>query len=475
MNRLRTCVALFTAAASLTLPGCGGGSHDELSDDTGSESGERGEAEAAAPTWTAAAALSSGGAATPRVVIDSKGRALAIWPQLDSNSSSSSLWARQYVPGSGWGSAKRLEASAADVVKPQVAIDAASGRAMVVWNQLTSAAGYDVWARAYDPATGWGSAKRIESGDGAVGEARVAVDPKGNAMVVWDQQIRRYKRFGIWANRYVRGSGWDTATRIDTGEESGVEDGNARVAVSPSGDAIAVWERGTGSAQHLWSNRFVAGGDWGAAAALVTDAGSDQSLAAPEIAIDAKGKALLVWGQIDFLDGAYRSTVRAKRYATGWQAGSTAVAASTVTARGLISTPHLAVNAAGSAVVAWALEDGSIRASVAPAGGSWGAVKALKAAGPLDVTALPELGIDSSGKAFAAWAHEASNQIPDGWYRRYVPGVGWSAAGRFEASATRAATPALAVSANGSAVLLWQQWFDDVGTRIVGRHYGSVH
>lgn len=476
-------LALVGAGVGL-VAGCGGagGVDDGMAREGGVDgdatlevADERSDALAAAPSWTAPKVLSGGGADKPLAAIDAKGRAWVVWRQQDAGRASASLWARRYVPGSGWSAARLLETRDDDVTDPQLAIDPVSGRAMVAWQQLTSTTGYDLWARPFDPQTGWGTAARIESGDGTIDAARLGFDGSGHVIAVWPQQIARFQRFGIWANRFTWGRGWGRAERIETPAVLGLQETNARVAVARTGEAIAVWERSTGSSRDLWSARYTAAGGWEAASQRVADPGSTGSVAAPEIGIDAKGRAMLVWGQVDVVSGQSRYTVQSKRYVGGWQAGSTPVTASSATATGLISTPRLAVNPAGTALVAWALEDGSIRASTAAAGSGWTSARLLKSAGTAVVDAPPAVALDRGGNAFVSWAHHAPGQDPDVWIRALDAATGWSAARRVESRAGPARDPALAMDADHSAVLAWQDWADGVGTRVVARHYGRTH
>lgn len=484
--------SLLGAVAALALAACGGGGDSDATGQThalGDATGSHGEALAASPSWTRTAVLSgtssSVAAHTPRTVIDAKGRGIAIWQQNDSNSSNHSLWARTYLPGKGWGTARRLESSDFDVNDARIAMDSASGRAMAVWTQATTNGSfYDVWARPYEPASGWGSVKRVESlaGMPQSGTLRVGVDAKGNAVATWTHRVSGSDPVAIMANRYVNGTGWGRAVAFAEPNADGglASDAIPRLAVTPTGEAIVAWERFARSdfSVHLWSRHMSTTGRWGAAARRVQGVGN--AISEPELAIDAKGRALLVWKQIDTLSsGGKRYTVRAKRYAADWASGSSLLYSSTTRFLHNDAKPSVAVNAAGAAVVAWHLADGGLLARVAVASGAWGPLKTLRAASPNPLTELPILGMDNTGKTFAMWGHWPSGARPDVLIRRYLPSTGtagsWGSTVRLDSSIEQSGMPALAVSANGSALALWQENPGGGWPRVLGRHYGSVH
>ena len=181
--------------------------------------------------WGDASALSAGGASLPKTAIDAQGRALVVWRQIEGNPQVDRLWGSRYLPGGGWTAPQRLEANAGGVRDIRIAIDKPSGRAVVLWTQLSSVTGYDLWALPVDPAGGWGSPALLETGTGIVGNASVGIDANGNAVAVWSQ-IGPATRFSIYANRYTPGSGWGTAALIETNEVVGSVDGDPAVVVA---------------------------------------------------------------------------------------------------------------------------------------------------------------------------------------------------------------------------------------------------
>jgi hypothetical protein len=423
--------------------------------------------------WSAAVAISPAGSGAPIVAIDNAGNAIAVWLQVRAGTSVKDLATSRYVPGTGWSTAAFLESDdVADIQQghTNLAIEPVSGRAIVTWQQFTSATRFDLWARIYDPTSGWGTAARVEDVPDTLGVSRAGIDSNGNAIVVW-AQAGTNGRFSLFANRFAVGSGWGARQSLESNEFIGGGDADPRIAVSRSGDAIVVWKMdpGTsGSGNHYWTARYSVASGWGTGSQLVTDAGSNQSFGFQEIVMDGAGNALLAWGQMD----GTQLSIRTKRNTAGaWQSDSTAVV-SGVNITSAIATPVLAMNGAGVAVISWVQDDYAIRSAVAPAGGAFAAPTAIKVAGPLEVLSLPSVGLDSAGNAFEVWQQKGGVSINDMWIDRYVAGAGWDLAS-IHVPAISLTVPAVAVAGNGNAVMTWHQ-FESQGTVAYARYYTAA-
>jgi len=110
-----------------------------------------------------------------------------------------------------------------------------------------------------------------------------------------------------------------------------VEVGGADVAVNPRGDAVVVWERRsrrTGVSELMLARR-VAGGAWTAPAALVRTPARDDRLQ-PSVAVDAEGRFVIAWRR----DGVFGATgtvaggvAATRRLGSGGEVSGVAVAA----------------------------------------------------------------------------------------------------------------------------------------------------
>jgi hypothetical protein len=154
----------------------------------------------------------------------------------------------------------------------------------------------------------WGTPEMIDMGPGE--EAwypKVAVDPNGNAIAVWEHQDGSV--WNIRSNRYVAGVGWMMPELIETNDTGNA--GEVEVAVDAAGNAIAVWEQFDGAVDNIWANRYEVGVGWGTAEMIETNDTGSANYA--DVAVDAAGNAIVVWEQYDVL----WENIWANRYEVG--------------------------------------------------------------------------------------------------------------------------------------------------------------
>ncbi len=225
-------------------------------------------------------------ASGPQVAVDANGNAVAVWSQFDGTRSD--IWSNRYTPSSLWASARRIETNnAGDALEPQVGVDA-DGNALAVWKQFDGVT-FDIWSSRYTSGS-WGAPARIETEDeGDASDPRVAVASDGSAVAVWKQFDG--VTFDIWSNRYTPSGGWGTAERIETNDAGSA--GEARVAIDPVGNAVAVWKQSDGAGDNIWANRSTPSGGWGTAERIDPD--DRGTLSDPRVVMDPSGNAVAVW------------------------------------------------------------------------------------------------------------------------------------------------------------------------------------
>ena len=242
--------------------------------------------------WDTAATISDGAgdATVPQVAADDSGNDVAVWAQFDGTRDN--IMANRYIAGSGWGTAALIETDNNGAATPQVSIGA-DGDGMAVWQQ-SDGIRTNIWANHYSAATGWDGATLIEHDDaGPATDPQIASDATGNATAIWAQSdSMRYK---IMANHYISGSGWSTATLIET-DNSG-DAALPQIAVGADGNAVAVWQQFDGTRTNIWSNRYTAGVNWDTATLIETDNSGAASLA--QISVGGNDQATAVWEQFD--------------------------------------------------------------------------------------------------------------------------------------------------------------------------------
>jgi hypothetical protein len=337
----------------------------------------------------------------------------------------------------------------------------------------------------------WGPAAQLSNGDAssAPGHSDVAIDTAGNAVAVWQQVASA--RNTVFASQYAAGGAWSAAAAIDDAV------GNAsqpRVAVTPSGTAVAAFLQVSGTSVVLNTNRF--SGSWGGprrvdtgtapadlqqvaiaadGTATVTFLQSDNVFprvwaanstsptawaaptivdanggTLPQIGVAANGHAVASW--VESKGPSARALWTSRNTGAGWSAP--VLLTSDV---GLVDTSiHVAADATGNTMAVWSqLMAGhyTVRAArMNAATGVWSAPIALSD-GTHDAVA-EQLATDAAGNVAAVW-----NETNLGIFgNRYVAGTAtWSgpAAISPNAAPTVPPTPKVAVDAGGNAVVAW--------------------
>src|SRR5207248_3042272 len=135
------------------------------------------------------------------------------------------------------------------------------------------------------PGAGFGP-PRTTSGKGANG-ARLGVDAVGGAVAVWGVD-RGGGPSGVQAALLGAGGAWIAPRDLAEPDDSDAlnEPGGARLAVAPTGDAIAVWARDDGVMVGFEASVRPSGRAFGHQQAI-TGRGSDTDSTAPDVAIGA--------------------------------------------------------------------------------------------------------------------------------------------------------------------------------------------
>lgn len=421
-------------------------------------------------TWQTAQLLETdnvNAGSNPQVAFNAAGEGMAVWYQ--ANGTVGGIWSSHYVAATGWEAATLVAAMPNfNGGLPQVVMDA-SGNATVVWQQFDTeqcinifgfsnpCTGYNVWASRYVAGAGWGTPTKIEnnSPDKTFDELpQIEVDVNGNVIAVWESTS--FTATTVWANRYVIGTGWGTASQIGSGNTNSVSV-NPQVAIDGSGNGFVVWSQYNGGVLNIWGNRYAAGTSWGTAALISDNVNISTN---PQIAADANGNAIAVWEQVNYTTGG-NSDIWSNRYATGTGWGA-AAKMQTNNATHQAYEPQIAFDLAGNAITTWQqseLNTVNIYANRYVAGIGWG-TDTLIESDNAGAASNAQIGMDSSGNAIVVWQQNDANLFREIYSNRYVVGTGWGIAALVEPSNKRtgqANLPQIAVNANGKALAVWQR------------------
>ena len=331
---------------------------------------------------------------------------------------------------------------------PELALNA-SGDGVVVWDQevgsecASSPASLNcihiVTAVSRDRgSTAWSTPTEI-SRPGVGAAPRAAIDPAGNAALLWIHDIGRDRVVQASYRRGTSGS-WPEPNDIS---EASLEVRSHEIALDAAGNAVAVWaERRDQSFDVYAAVRPAAAGGWRAATLL---SGQTQAVSGPDLAIAANGRAEVAW-----IDAGNNLRVVSGEAASGaWGALATPAGADGAAKR----NPRIATNEAGDVAVFWLTGDPSsanrIWHALKPGTAAWRQAQTLAVAWPGAVA--PSVVVDSKGDFHVAWLG------PRGVLAQTAPVAAEMSAWGPAALVSRGAAsdPQLALDATGNAVAVW--------------------
>ncbi len=235
--------------------------------------------------WSEPVDLSAAGqnGLEPEVAVDPQGNATAVWWRSDG--SHSRVQAAERPAGGAWSEPVDLSAAGQDAEIPQVAVDP-QGKATAVWQRTD---GSNRIAQAAQRLAGgaWSAPDDLSAEGQNAFNPQVAVDPQGNATAVWGRSNGSH--FIAQAAERPPGGAWSGPVDLSAPGQDAEE---PQVAVDPLGNAIVVWWRSDGSHFRVQAAERPAGGAWGAPEDL-SAAGQDAEV--PRLAVDTQGNAVAAW------------------------------------------------------------------------------------------------------------------------------------------------------------------------------------
>jgi hypothetical protein len=315
----------------------------------------------------------------------------------------------------------------------QVAL-ADNGDAVAVWVDIGNGSAPVVRAAIRRAGHGWGRPQRLSHAANA-GFPDLAIDPKGNAVVVWRATIGTNDAVQQAVRRAGAGFGSArTVAQADAGVVGSL--GPPKVVVDRAGRAFLAWSGGDYNAPVV---EFAAGtARRGVGAAQTLAKGSS-----PAVAVDGRGNVTIVWVDANGIEAVVRS--RAGHLGAAQTLGNGA-------------NPGVAVNARGDALVAWT--DTSYPEEVVAAfgrtGGRFDASADVGSAGDFAFGVKPA--VDARGVAVVVWESDHYDTFPLQAARRLPSGT-------FSTPRTLTSDAAgfdVAAGARGPAVVVWSRYAGDL-------------
>jgi hypothetical protein len=247
-------------------------------------------------SWSAPVTLSKPGAGSALVAVGPDGEVTAVWLLVREEGWRSVVQSATRSAGGSWSAPVTLSPPRKGARSPQIALDPQGG-ATAVWEQQFSG----VIESATRSSGGIWSAPATLSATGVRADwPQVAVDSQGNATAVWAGRASNGRRTQIQGRRIQTatrpaGGTWSAPVSISKAGHRLVQD--PQIAVSPQGEATAIWQRSNGSELVVQGATRPAGGSWSAPAEIT--AGHGQGGQHLQLVVDSWGYATAIWEGYD--------------------------------------------------------------------------------------------------------------------------------------------------------------------------------
>lgn len=358
----------------------------------------------AAPTWLPPQTVAESNVNMSQVAVDPAGNAVAVWIKNDGTN----YWveASSRPVGGSWSAPEPLsfagpeEFRCESCLEPQVAFDA-SGRATAIWSRYNATLATpkrQMGAKSRTAAGVWSFFGTTISTRLSPRHPRLAIAPSGAGAAVWST----FDNVHNVVDGRVRTAGGSWGFADDSISPRDVDAYGPDVAAGSDGTAVAVWHVGDGTpASSVVQAALRRPGDtgWSTPEPLSTAGGFSQT-----VAMNAAGTAVALWAQIDGSTTLLRSSVRPAGAASTWGASQPASPAEAGAAR--ILDEKLTVDGAGNAVAAWLAADGSntvVKTATRPAGTDsvWSAAEIVSRRG--ENSSSPDIAVNEAGDAVVVW------------------------------------------------------------------------
>ena len=409
----------------------------------------------AAPAWSKPVTLGQTGreSSQPQIAVTPGGEAFVVWEGVRPGG----IRVSSRAPGHGWRRPKTFETT--NQSEPQIA---ATGRkAVVVWSGAIRGQGSgeaSVFAATRLPGGRWSKPENISAEKRWLYEPegedpQVAISPQGEAIAMWTASDEGHSTtsFIRAATQPPRG-GWTSPI----GLRGSIEGEEPQLAVSPKGEAVAIWHAYYNEESGMEVASRPPRGKWSG----VTRLSNPGAFPEPEIAITRKGEAVAAW-EVEG-EGAWaeqRLQVATRKPGLRWRVKTFAPLEEEE-----VRTPQIVTEAGGRAAAFWLRSTANVKGEVVvaahPPGGTWTHPRSLFGAG---FEGPPEIAATGRGEWIAVWRSAGSGPrqsiIQAASKRRGQP---WSApvtlSGSPAAPISRASEPSLAVTPKGEVFAVWQAY-----------------
>jgi hypothetical protein len=302
-----------------------------------------------AGTWSTPVTLSAAGAGSALVVAGPEGNVTAVWLLEREEGWRSVVQSATRPVGGGWSAPVSLSPPKKDARSPRIALDSQGG-ATAVW--------YEEYRGAVESATRssegiWSPPVTLSATGVWADSPQVAVDSQGNATAVWasrDSQSGRTRTESRRIQTATRPAGgtWSAPVNISAAGHRLIQE--PQIAVSPQGQATAIWQRSDGKNLIVQGATRSVGGGWSKPVDLTTGPGRGGQH--QQLVVDSAGNATAIWEGYDTLRPGPNFVIQAATHPAGGAWSRTTNL--TRWSHGL-GGPQIAVDPQGRSTAIWAI------------------------------------------------------------------------------------------------------------------------
>jgi hypothetical protein len=249
-------------------------------------------------SWSAPVTLSAAGAGSALVAAGPEGNVTAVWLLGREEGWRSVVQSATRSAGGSWSAPVTLSPPRKAARSPQIALDPQGG-ATAVWEEEYSGA---TESSTRSVGGSWSAPVTLSANGVRAAWPQVAVDSQGNAAAVWAGAVfsgGRIQSHRIQTATRPAGGTWSAPVSISKAGHRHVQD--PQIAVSPQGEATAIWQRSNGSYLVVQGATRPAGGGWSRPVDITTGHGrGGQHL---QLVVDSWGNSTAIWEGYDTRPG----------------------------------------------------------------------------------------------------------------------------------------------------------------------------
>jgi hypothetical protein len=267
-----------------------------------------------------------------------------------------------------------------------IAMDA-MGNAVATWSRTTGGSlSEHVWSAVYNHSLRvWTGALKI-SGEGSAANPHLAIDPAGNAILVWEEgfpsQIfcRMLSSEGVWTP--------DLSMPPISVSASKNSQTLPQISIDKEGNALAIWTELFEGKNHVYSARKPAGRNWIQLGKISLGTQNAQLIPSKALAINRSGQGIAVWQE----QGAAHSEIHGAYYVDG--AWSNPLLISQIDKNAV--APSADIDTEGNVVIVWNQDHQILSKTIRQ---NTLSLEPLLVSNPDYFAARPHVGIDGEGNA----------------------------------------------------------------------------